>query len=226
MRRMWAISAAVLLASAGCAHRPGPAQASAPTATRPADPLHDLPLTLRGDDTKLRVSFSGSDDQTSDEEFEPDEICHLRAGPWRIDCTTSGSWLTFIGDENDASPLLQDNPMWQVRAAHPNSSGGTLMRFFGVLFLLGGSVDRMPSVLADYIDREGPHQEAALALAQRLLMDKPLVLIGTSQGGGFTVTMELTDSGRQLLEDSLNGESGSSNGIQMVSHRARQRRNR
>jgi len=206
----------VILAWTGCAHRPvAVARAPEPKA-EPVAAVSDMPLSLAGDDTRVKISFHSSQNESLQEEFEQDDICFLRAGPWRIDCMTSGSWLTFAEDENDASPLLEDNPMWQVHASRPNSSGGTLMQFFGILFLVGASVDRVPSTLADYLDRPGPHAQEAAALAERLLEDRPLVLPGIARGGAFTVTMELTDSGRQALEDALEGNTDSGTGIRMV----------
>jgi hypothetical protein len=100
--------------------------------------------------------------------------------------------------------------MAALSPAHDDKDAAQTMKLYGILFLVGGSIDRLPSALADYIQDPNQHLDEALALAQLLLRQKKVEFEGHARGGNFTVTVELNDDGRDKLLDALDeiGEHG------------------
>jgi len=188
----------------GCAREQVPASNEAPI-----DPPASIPLALLGQNTSVRLSFPQRDQRIEPGQFNQDEICYLSVGDFRIDCYTDGSSLNL--GPNDSTDLLTDNPMAALSPAHDDKDAAQTMKLYGILFLVGGSIDRLPGTLADYIQNPNQHLSEALALAQSLLSQKKVEFEGHARGGNFTVTMELNDDGRDKLLDAMDevGERGS-----------------
>lgn len=189
-----AAAALLLAAAAGCAPKP-PEQLTA------LSPGLVVPLALRGQDAQLRVDFPPGGRASDTGRFEQGEICYLWAGDFRIECYAGGSYLTL--GPNDSTTLLADNPGSDLTAADGNKVSEQAVRLYGVLFLIGGSVERLPEVLSQYIEDPGSHQNEAVSLAQTLLGRGPVQLKGRARGGDFSVTVLLTDDGREKLVDAL-----------------------
>jgi hypothetical protein len=195
----WAAAGALAAALAGCARN----QATMDAAPNPArDTGISIPLAIRGQSTMLRITFPKRDEQIEPGQFQQDEICYLEAGDFRIDCYTDGSSLNL--GPNDSNDLLTDNPMYGLAPAKADEKdAATAMRLYGILFLISGSVDRLPATLADYLRSPGTHLNEAIALTDALLNQKSVHFIGHARGGNFGVTVELTDDGRDKLDDAM-----------------------
>lgn len=205
----WVAVSVLLTALAGCAHEHPVAATEAPI-----DPPISIPLVLKGKSTSLRLSFPRHDQRIEPGQFHPDEICYLAVGDFRIDCYTDGSSLNL--GPNDSTDLLTDNPMAAITPARDNKDAAQTMKLYGVLFLVGGSIDRLPATLADYIQDPNQHLSEALALAQMLLNQKTVEFEGHARGGNFTVAVELNDDGRDKLLDALDETGQSSGPTQLV----------
>lgn len=174
---------------------------AAPPTTRDTA-VFPIPLAIRGQSTVMRITFPNHDEQIEPGQFQQDEICYLEAGDFRIDCYADGSSLDL--GPSDSNDLLTDNPMYGIAPAKADQKdAATAMRLYGVLFLIGGSVDRLPATLADYLQSPGPHLNEAITLTNALLNQKNVRFIGHARGGNFVVTVELTDDGRDKLEDAM-----------------------
>lgn len=181
-----------------------------------------LPLLLQGQNTRMRLVFPTKDQSVQPGGFQRNEVCYLKAGDFRIDCYNDGSSLNL--GPNDSTTVLSDNPMWDVEPVDADKLAVKYMRLYGVLFLVGASVDRLPQTLGDYIADPGSHQTEAVALARTLLNSRHLQFEGFARGGSFTVLLELTDSGQDKLVEALD-EAGETTGpTQLVSsHKLRPR---
>ena len=208
-------SALLVAGLVGCAPKP-PAEM---TATSPG---LVVPLALRGQDTQFKLNFPPMGRSSESGSFEQGEVCYLGAGEFRIDCYTNGSYLTL--GPNDSTTLLADNPGSELAAADGNKLSEQAVRLYGVLFLVGGSIERLPEVLSEYIQDPGVHQNEAVSLAQTLLGQKPVNLRGYARGGNFSVTVLLTDGGREKLVDALENAGESTGNTQLVSTARRSRR--
>lgn len=184
-----------------------------------SDPPATIPLALNGQNTALRISFPQRDQRIEPGEFKQDEICYLSVGDFRIDCFSDGSSLDL--GPNDSTDLLTDNPMAGLSPSHDDKDAAQTMRLYGILFLVGGSVDRLPGTLADYIQDPNQHLNEAVALAQLLLSQKKVEFEGHARGGTFNVTVELNDAGRDKLLDALDemGESSGNTQTVILRHR-------
>ena len=205
----WLAIALLSAALAGCAR-----EQAAPPAEAPIDPPSMLPLALRGQNTVLRITFPRHDQRIEPGQFNPDEICYLSVGDFRIDCYTDGSSLNL--GPNDSTDLLTDNPMAGITPARDDKDAAQTMKLYGILFLVGGSLDRLPATLADYIQAPNQHLSEAVALSQLLLNAKKVEFEGHARGGNFTVTVELNDDGRDKLLDALDETGESSGPTQLV----------
>jgi hypothetical protein len=206
----WAAAGVLLAALAGCARE----QPAAADEAAPIDPPISIPLALKGQSTSLRLSFPRHDQQIEPGQFNPDEICYLSVGDFRIDCYTDGSSLNL--GPNDSTDLLTDNPMAGIAPARDDKDAAQTMKLYGVLFLVGGSIDRLPATLADYIQDPNQHLSEALTLAQLLLNQKTVEFEGHARGGNFTVAVELNDDGRDKLLDALDEVGQPTGSTQMV----------
>lgn len=174
-----------------------------------------IPLAVRGKYATIRLSFPPGDQHIDPGQFNQDEICYLTAGSFRIDCDTDGSSLNL--GPNDSNDLLTDNPMYGLSPVHNDTNAAQSMQLYGVLFLVAGSIDRLPGALADYIGAPGQHLAEAVELAQLLLNTKKLDLPGYAHGGNFIVTVELTDDGRDKLMDAMDEVGEPTGTTQLVS---------
>jgi hypothetical protein len=194
--------------ASGCATRRGAGANEAPR-----DPLH-VPLALRGANTVVRIEFPSGRQTITPGQFQKDEVCYLTAAQFRIDCYTDGSSLNL--GPMDSNELLTDNPGWNLQPAEEDEPGRQMLQIGAVLALVAGSVDRLPSTLADYIQAPGPHMNEALDLVEALLTEDKVRLAGYARGGNFNVTVELSDAGRVKLESALDEMGESAAGVQQV----------
>jgi len=176
-----------------------------------------LPLLLQGQNTRLRLAFPQKDQTVQPGSLQRNEVCYLKAGDFRVDCYTDGSSLNL--GPNDSTALLSDNPMWDIAPVDSDKAAGKYLRLYGVLFLVGSSIDRLPQTLSDYLQDPGSHQVEAVALARMLLTSRRVQLQGYARGGGFTVLMELTDAGQDKLVDALDQAGETTGTTQLVSSR-------
>lgn len=214
----WAAAGALAAALAGCART----QTTMDAASNPdRDAGISIPLAIRGQSTVLRITFPKHDEQIEPGRFEQDEICYLEAGDFRIDCHTDGSSLNL--GPNDSNDLLTDNPMYGLAPAKAGEKdAATALRLYGVLFLIAGSVDRLPPTLANYLQSPGTHLNEAIALTDALLNQKSVRFVGHARGGNFVVSVELTDDGRDKLDDAMD-EIGETTGPNQVVGQRRRR---
>jgi hypothetical protein len=175
----------------------------------------NIPLAIKGQATILRFSFPHSDQRIEPGAFNADEICYLDAGDFRIDCYPDGSSLNL--GPTDSNDLLTDNPMSGLAPARDDKDVAQTMKLYGVLFLVGGSLDRLPGALGDYIQDPGPHLTEALDLVRLLLKEKRVEFQGHARGGNFTVSVELTSDGSDKLMDALDEIGQTTSPIQLVS---------
>jgi hypothetical protein len=180
------------------------------------DPLH-VPLALRGENTVMRIEFPSGRQTISPGQFHKDEVCYLTAGRFRIECFTDGSTLTL--GPTDSNDILTDNPGWNLQPAEDDEQGRQMLQISAVLVLVAGSVDRLPATLSEYIQNPGQHLTEALDLAESLLTDDKVQLPGFARGGNFSVTVQLSDAGREKLEDALDEVGESAAGLREVKAR-------
>jgi hypothetical protein len=199
-------------ALAGCAHD---RVVEVSEITTPAP----IPTALRGQATLIRLSFPQSDQRVEPGQFHSNEVCYLTAGAFRIDCSTDGSSLNL--GPTDSNDLLTDNPMTGLAPLHDDKTATQTMRLYGILFLVGGSIDRLPGALAEYIQQPGQHLTEAMVLTQMLLNQKRVEFAGYARGGNFTVSVELTDDGRNKLEDALDEIGETTGSLQLAEMRYR-----
>jgi len=177
-----------------------------------------IPLAIRGENTVVHLEFPKGTQSIDPGQFQRSEVCYLKAGAFRIDCYPDGSSLNL--GPNDSNDLLTDNPGWALEPDDGNENAIQLMRLNAVLILVVGSVDRLPSTLSDYIQNPGQHLSQALDLAESLLTEPRVRLQGFAQGGNFTAVVELTDTGREKLQDALDEKGDDSGQLQQVGLRA------
>lgn len=176
-----------------------------------------LPLLLQGQNTRMRLVFPQKDQSVQPGGFQRNEVCYLKAGDFRIDCYNDGSTLNL--GPNDSTAVLSDNPMWDIEPVDLDMLAVKYMRLYGVLFLVGASVDRLPQTLGDYIADPGSHQAEAVTLARTLLNSRHVQFEGYARGGSFTVLLELTDSGQDKLVEALDQAGETAGPTQLVSSR-------
>ena len=209
----WAAVGVMSAALAGCTHQPANGTAAGNTASEITAPA-SIPLAIRGQATLVRLSFPNGDQHITPGEFAQNDICLLNAGEFRIHCATDGSTLDL--GPSDSNDLLTDNPMYGLSPLHNDKDAGQSMKLYGILFLVAGSIDRVPGALSDYIQSPGQHLDEAVTLAQLLLNAKAVEFQGFARGGNFTATVELTDDGRDKLLDALDEAGEPSTDIQMA----------
>jgi len=176
-----------------------------------------LPLALQGENTVMKIELPSGEQRIEPGQFQHDEVCYMSAGKFRIDCFGDGSALNL--GPTDSNDLLTDVPGWKLQPALDDERARQALQMYAVLTLVAGSVDRLPATLADYIQVPGTHLTEALDLTEELLTKEQLKLRGFARGGNFNVTVQLSDAGREKLEDALD-EAGDSGGqLQMVRER-------
>lgn len=195
LKRFWA-NALILLGGlllAGCAHQP-------PRVNAGASP-DGFPYVLRGADTRIRLDFHAHPKVADAVELSSDELCYLSAGDTVVLCHGEGSYL-LLGPK-DGIELVDSNPLWRLRPVGRDPAAGALLRVYGTIFMIAGSLDRLPDALADYLDEPGAHRRQALNLARKLLDPNGMELPAVAHGGTFTVFLTLTASGRDKLLEAL-----------------------
>lgn len=210
---LWRAAATTILLCAvvtGCAYdRPEDRPAAVATSHG------SIPLALRGENAVIRLSFPSGKQTVTPGQFQHDEICYLSAGEFRIDCFPDGSTLTL--GPTDSTDLLTDLPGWNLAPVDPqDESGERFLRLSALLSLVAGSVDRLPSALADYVQNPGPHLAQALDLSEKLLTEESVELSGYARGGSFRVVVQLNDAGREKLETALDEVGEAPGGLQWV----------
>ena len=181
------------------------------------DTAGNVPLFVRGQYLTLRLEFPRTDQKVDPGQFHHDELCYIKAGGFRIDCFADGSTLNF--GPNDSTDLLTDHAPSTLEPADGDTTTAQSMRLYALVTLVAGSVDRLPSTLSDYLQNPGQHLSAAMDLAEELLSDEPVKLIGHARGGNFIVTLQLDDAGREKLVAALDEHSDDSGQLQFVSGR-------
>jgi hypothetical protein len=175
-----------------------------------------IPMAVRGQDTIFRLSFPQRDQKIEPGQFQNGEICYLTVGDFRVNCFNDGSTLDL--GPNDSTDLLTDNPMWNLEPAHDDKAAGDSMKLYSILFLVGGTVDRLPGTLANYIQDPSQHLAEAVVLAELLLNQRRVEFQGFARGGSFSVSVELTTAGREKLMDALDDAGEPAGTTQLVSH--------
>jgi hypothetical protein len=207
------VCACVALALSGCARDVAVLEASQSQAQAISSSI--IPLALRGQNTTLRLDFPKGRQTIEPGQFKQSEVCYIKAGEFRIDCFPDGSELNF--GPTDSTDLLTDNPGWNLSPENDeNKATAQAMHAYAVIAMIAGSVDRLPSALADYLQNPGQHLTEAMELTMQLLSQQQVKLHGFAKGGNFTVTVELSDNGRDKLLDALDQMGDSSGGVQIV----------
>jgi len=188
-------------------------KAHEPTARRAIGSI-PLPLALQGENTIIKIELPSGLQKIEPGQFQQDQVCYMTAGKFRIDCYNDSSSLNL--GPNDSNDLLTDNPGWKLQPAEDDEQARQLMQMYAVLTLVAGSVDRLPATLADYIQTPGSHLTEALDLTEELLTKDQVRLPGYARGGNFNVTVQLTDAGREKLEDALDEAGGSGGNLQLA----------
>lgn len=174
-----------------------------------------FPFRLRGANTRFRIILSDRAAAASKEparELDNLELCYLKADRCTIECFPFGS-LLMLGPD-DAMALVEDNPLSDLRPDGHDPQGESLLDTIGVISVIGGSVERLPETLAEYIEDPDDNADAAVSLARALLSPQGTNLPGFGRSGHFTVTVQLTDPGRKRLLQALRSKPGS--GMMMV----------
>jgi len=202
----------LLLTSIGCA---GDGKSS--LSKNGLNSVGGVPVALRGQYVTLKIEMPGGDQRIAPGRFRHDEICYLNTGNFRIDCYPDGSTLTF--GANDAADLLTDHAPSSLQPADDDSAAQQSMRLYALVTLIGGSIDRLPSALSDYLQTPGQHLDAAIDMVEQMLSDNDTQISGFARGGNFVVTMQLNDSGREKLIDALDEHADSPGQTQYVDMR-------
>jgi hypothetical protein len=177
-----------------------------------------IPLALRGQNTTLHLDFPKGRQTIEPGQFTRSEVCYLKAGNFRIDCFPGGSELNL--GPTDSTDLLTDHAPWNLSPENEdNKVAVQTMEAYAVITLIAGSVDRLPSALSDYLQNPGQHLNDALELTNQLLSQR-VKFQGFAKGGNFTVTVELSDDGRDKLLDAIDEMGDAGGSIQVVRFRA------
>ena len=194
-----------------------------PAAAHTGGGMLHVPLALQGENTVMKIELPSGVQNIEPGQFQRGEVCYMSAGKFRIDCYSDGSSLNL--GPTDSNDLLTDNPGWKLQpAAADDEQGRRLMQVYAVLTLVAGSIDRLPTTLADYIQTPGTHLTEALDLTEELLTKDQVKLQGFARGGNFNVTVALSDAGREKLEDALDEAGDVGGDLQMVRERVKRDR--
>ncbi len=180
-----------------------------------SDDGNAFPFHLRGANTQFRINFASRSEKASKEparQLDERELCYLKADRCTIECFPFGS-LLILGPD-DAMPLVEDNPLSDLRPDGHDPQAESLLDTIGVIAVIGGSVERLPETLAEYIEDPDENSDAAVSLARELLTAKGTNLPGFGHNGHFTVAVQLTEPGRKRLLQALRSRPGT--GMMMV----------
>ena len=157
---------------------------------------------LRGENTIIWFDFSGqSADEQPPHRLLADEICCLKLESSTIECFPDGSVLLLGSSESVR--LMDDNPLWKLLPTTADKDAAAAMKLYATLYLLAGSIEKLPDALADYLDNPGPRRRDAIALARALCVQGGARLVGFAHGGKFAVSFRLTNAGRDTLLEAL-----------------------
>jgi hypothetical protein len=175
-------------------------------------------LILNGDDTRQRLAIHPEETITPDEADEvlaDEEMCYLTLDKVTIECFPFGSLLMMGPD--DAVELVADNPLDDLHADNHDPHGELMLRTLAVVGVIADSVERLPGVLADYLDNtESLNPGVAATLAHRLIDSSQVDIAGMSRAGPFTIKLELTEDGKEVLREALADRE--TNGFRYVHH--------
>lgn len=204
-----AMLVAAVFGIVGCAHGPDRSRQLGDDASI---------FSMDGTDTRIAFDFQrSSTTQPSPATQRRDQDLYIiKVGDAFILCTQRGSALVFGPD--DGQILVSDSPAYGLEPNDPDPSVHGFMQVISTVYLIAGSVDRLPEALGKYLDDPGPHRLQALKLATQLLHDGGAAFEAEGSGGNFTVIMLLTESGRQKLSDAIQ-EHPDSDGIYSVSEK-------
>lgn len=175
-----------------------------------SDDGNAFPFHLRGAHARFRIIFSDHAPKASKEparKLDDMELCYLKADRCTIECFTFGS-LLMLGPD-DAMALVEDNPLSDLRPDGRDPQGASLLDTIGVIAVIGGSIERLPETLAEYIEDPEENSDNAVSLAHELLDPKGTSLFGFGRNGHFIVAVQLTDPGRKRLVHALRSKPGS-----------------
>jgi hypothetical protein len=196
MNRLASLLAFTLIASAGCSAHRNP---------KPGDGALDqrgFPFVLQGEDTSISLDFSSIvRPPASRQELLKGEVCRLLVGSCTIECFAEGSFL-LLGP-GDGAALVDGNPIWNLRPAVDDAEGARILRLYSTFFLIGGSVEKLPEALLDYLDDPGPRRGVAVKLMRQLVADGGGRVQGIAPGGRFLVNFQLTETGKDKLMQAL-----------------------
>jgi|SRR5579862_5481885 len=99
--------------------------------------------------------------------------------------------------------LVKDTPVYRLRPPVADSPEAGVIQLYSTVFMISGTVERIPEALAGYLDDPGPDERFALRLARKLLADNGGDLSAAGRGGTFLVHMQLNESGRAKLTDAV-----------------------
>jgi hypothetical protein len=178
----------------GCApQHPAPSAKSADSAAG---------FVLRGENAVIWFDFSA---QTTNAQpphrLLGDEICRLTLESSTIEFFPEGTVLLLGSTESVR--LMEDNPLWRLLPATSDKDAAAVMKLYATLYLVGGSIEKLPDALADYLDDPGPRRRDAIALARALCIAGGAKLPGFAHGGNFAVSFHLTNVGRDKLLEAL-----------------------
>jgi len=156
---------------------------------------------MEGRDVRIRFDFHAHPSVATSRELDEDQICYLSMGDAIILCSADGSYLLFASQ--DGLQLLEDNPLWRLRPMDKGIHGRAVMQTYVTVFLIAGSLDKLPDSLADYLDDPGSHPREAQALARMLLDPAGVAFPAIGHDGTFSVTVALTADGRDKILDAL-----------------------
>ena len=187
-------------------------------ATRQTSRAAATELTLNGDDTRQRLTIHPDQTITPDEADQilaDQEMCYLTLDKVSIECFPFGSLLMMGPD--DAVELVADNPLDDLHADERDPHGDLMLRTLAVVGVIADSVERLPGALADYLDNnQSLNPGVATTLAHRLIESSQVDIAGMSRAGPFSIKLELTEDGREMLREALADRE--SNGLRFVHH--------
>jgi len=159
-------------------------------------------FVLRGENAVIWFDFSAQEnDSQPPHRLLADEICCVAFESSTIECFPEGTVL-LLGSAESVR-LMDDNPLWKLLPITADKDAVAVMKLYATLYLLAGSIDKLPDALADYLDDAGTRRHDAIALARALATRGGAKLSGFAHGGKFAVSFRLTNTGRDKLLEAL-----------------------
>jgi hypothetical protein len=159
-------------------------------------------FVMRGENALIWFDFSAPPAESQPpHNLLGDEICCVSIESSTIECFPEGT-LLLLGS-SESVQLMEDNPLWNLAPVTSDADAAAVMKLYATLYLLAGSIEKLPDALADYLDNPGPRQRDAIALARTLAIHGGAKLPAFAHGGKFTVSFRLTEQGRDKLLEAL-----------------------